>query len=86
MIGIFFIPEQYRSLLIFLAYISIALLVYALGEVREEFKRQEKYNDYLKKQLSLLKVLIEELNFLKNNLEAYKETFSKERHYSLYEL
>lgn len=46
----------------------------------KEDKREEE------KQLGLLRNMLSEFKFLEKNLEAYKETFSKKRHYPFYEL
>ncbi len=59
--------------------IMIAVYVYAIN-------RDDKIMDERRKQIDLLIVLGEELNFLKGNLEAYKKSFSKPDHYPIYEL
>ena len=51
-----------------------------------EVNRKDMINNEKRKQIDLLIVLDEELNFLKGNLEAYKKVFSKPDHYPAYEL
>ena len=46
----------------------------------------EKEKDDTRKQMDLLNILLQELNFLKENLKAYKKTFSGEKTYPFYEL
>jgi len=46
----------------------------------------EKEKEDIKRQVDLLIILSEELDFLSGNLKAYKESFSKPNHYPLYEL
>lgn len=46
----------------------------------------EKEKDDTRKQMDLLNILLQELNFLKKNLKAYRKTFSGEKTYPFYEL
>ncbi len=54
----------------------------------EHYKKQTRKEDQREKgkQLDLLETLFTELNFLENNLNSYKDTFSKKSHYPFYEL
>jgi len=71
--------EALGLVLAILATIGTAMYIYNSNKL-------EKENEDIKKQLDLLKVLSEELNFLEKNLKSYKETFSKKSHYPFYEL
>lgn len=78
-INLIIVKDDLNLVLIILATIGTATYVY-----NSESLRKEKEN--VKKQMDLLKILHSELDFLDKNLEAYKETFSKESHYPFYEL
>ena len=62
-----------------LATIGTAMYIYNSNKL-------EKEKEEIKKQIDLLKILSQELNFLEKNLKSYKNTFSGEKTYPFYEL
>lgn len=67
------------TLITILLTISIAVYIYEVSRLNQK-------EDEIRKQFDLLIVLSEELDFLKSNLKAYEDTFSKKNNYPLYEL
>lgn len=67
---------------------TIFLMWRQLKKMDEHYERQNEKEDKREeeKQIDLIRTLLTELNFLEKNLESYKETFAKKRHYPFYEL